>query len=161
MSDSVNHPAHYQGFSNGAEVIDITENLSFNLGNVVKYVARAGRKTADPSEDLRKAQFYLDREILRLQLVEDKRQYSIEALRQELTKMWEDRQPQPAASVDLPEGLEPIEARTWRDNENYLWKLMGGTWFYYEPEDEEWIDVQGPPSHIYAPFREVNLWHEG
>lgn len=64
--DPVNHPAHYTGFSNGAEVIDITENLSFNLGNVVKYVARAGRKTKDPLEDLRKAQFYLNRELARI-----------------------------------------------------------------------------------------------
>jgi hypothetical protein len=65
MTDNVNHPQHYK-FSNGAEVIDLTENLSFNLGNVVKYVARAGRKTDDPTEDLRKAQFYLNREIERL-----------------------------------------------------------------------------------------------
>lgn len=65
--DAVNHPQHYTGFSNGSEVIDITENLSFNLGNVVKYVARAGRK--DPNklvEDLRKAEFYLNRELTRL-----------------------------------------------------------------------------------------------
>lgn len=66
MSDAVNHPPHYKGFSNGAEVIDITENLNFNLGNVVKYVARAGRKTDDPVEDLRKAQWYLYRELARI-----------------------------------------------------------------------------------------------
>lgn len=66
MSDNVNHPDHYTGFSNGSEVIDITENLSFNLGNVVKYVARSGRKTEDPLEDLFKAEFYLRREIARL-----------------------------------------------------------------------------------------------
>jgi hypothetical protein len=66
MTDNVNKPAHYQ-FSNGAQVIDITENLTFNAGNVVKYVARAGRKTDDPIEDLRKARFYINREIERLQ----------------------------------------------------------------------------------------------
>lgn len=65
MSDPIN-PPHYQ-FSNGSQVIDITENLSFNLGNIVKYVARAGRKTSDPLEDLLKAQFYLNREILRVE----------------------------------------------------------------------------------------------
>lgn len=67
MSDPVS-PDHYQGFSNGAEVIDITENLSFNLGNAVKYCARAGRK--DPArtiEDLDKARWYIAREINRLQ----------------------------------------------------------------------------------------------
>lgn len=66
MSDNVNHPSHYVGFSNGAEVIDITENLSFNLGNVVKYVSRAGKKTPNPLEDLEKARFYLSREIARV-----------------------------------------------------------------------------------------------
>lgn len=68
MTDMINHPPHYAvGWSNGAEVIDITENLNFNLGNCVKYVARAGKK--DPAkelEDLKKAQWYLTREIGRL-----------------------------------------------------------------------------------------------
>lgn len=66
MSDPIS-PAHYQGFSNGAEVIDITECLPFNTGNAVKYLARAGRK--DPArhlEDLQKAAWYVDREITRL-----------------------------------------------------------------------------------------------
>ena len=66
MSDNVNHPTHYSdGWSNGAEIIDITEHLNFNLGNVVKYVTRAGRKSPDPVEDLRKAQWYLSRELER------------------------------------------------------------------------------------------------
>lgn len=65
MTDPVNHPSHYaDGWSNGAEVIDIAENLNFNRGNVVKYVSRAGRKNADTEvEDLEKAMFYLSREI--------------------------------------------------------------------------------------------------
>lgn len=65
--DNVNHPSHYTRFSNGAEVIDITENLNFNRGNAVKYLARAGAK--DPAktiEDLRKAAWYVAREIERL-----------------------------------------------------------------------------------------------
>ena len=67
MSDPVNHPAHYE-MSNGAEVIDITENLNFNRGNAVKYIARAGRKGYDKElEDLLKAEWYLDREIVRVQ----------------------------------------------------------------------------------------------
>jgi len=68
VSDPVNHPSHYaEGWSNGAEVIDITENLNFNLGNAVKYISRAGKK--DPSkiiEDLQKAQWYLNRELTRV-----------------------------------------------------------------------------------------------
>lgn len=67
-SDSVSHPQHYaEGWSNGAEVIDLTEHLSFCAGNVVKYVCRAGRKDPDKYvEDLEKAQWYLDREINRV-----------------------------------------------------------------------------------------------
>jgi hypothetical protein len=48
-------------------VIDLTENLNFCLGNVVKYVARAGRKSPNPLEDLMKARYYLNREIDRLE----------------------------------------------------------------------------------------------
>ena len=68
-SDSVSHPPHYaDGWSNGAEVIDLTEHLSFCAGNVVKYVCRAGRKDPDKHvEDLEKARWYLDREIERVE----------------------------------------------------------------------------------------------
>jgi hypothetical protein len=67
--DPVNHPAHYAA-SNGAEVIDITENLNFCRGNAVKYLARAGKKVgnlATELEDLRKAAWYVQREITRLE----------------------------------------------------------------------------------------------
>lgn len=68
-SDNVSRPPHYaNGWSNGAEVVDLTEHLSFCAGNVVKYVCRAGRK--DPAkhvEDLKKARWYLDREIARIE----------------------------------------------------------------------------------------------
>lgn len=68
-SDSVSHPPHYaNGWSNGAEVIDLTEHLSFCAGNVVKYVCRAGRKDPDKHiEDLEKARWYLEREIERVE----------------------------------------------------------------------------------------------
>ena len=45
--------------------MDIAEHLSFNLGNVVKYVSRAGRK-GDALEDLMKGRYYLNRELERL-----------------------------------------------------------------------------------------------
>ena len=68
MSDPVNHPAHYKGQS-GLEVIDVIEGFglaeSFCLGNVAKYLLRAGRKD-DAFQDLRKARWYLDREIARM-----------------------------------------------------------------------------------------------
>ena len=71
--DAIN-PNHYKGFSNGAEVIDIAEHLTFNAGNVVKYAARAGRLDESLNkndaegriEDMKKARKYLDREIERL-----------------------------------------------------------------------------------------------
>ena len=70
MADVINHPQHYT--LGKIEVIDFIEDkgLNFNLGNVVKYVARAGhKKSAGKSmdgkalEDLKKAQWYLNREI--------------------------------------------------------------------------------------------------
>lgn len=63
MTDAIN-PQHYTGFSNGAQPIDIAEHLGFNLGNVVKYTSRAGRKD-NRLQDLKKAMFYLKREIAR------------------------------------------------------------------------------------------------
>jgi hypothetical protein len=63
--DMVNHPPHYKA-ANGMECIDVIEafELGFNLGNTVKYVLRAGSK-GDRMEDLKKARWYLDREIER------------------------------------------------------------------------------------------------
>lgn len=61
--NAVEHPAHYNMFP--VEVIDLVEHLSFNAGNVVKYVARAEFK-GNPVEDLKKALFYLEREIARI-----------------------------------------------------------------------------------------------
>jgi succinate dehydrogenase/fumarate reductase flavoprotein subunit len=60
--DPVNHPAHYT--AGGIETIDFIEakRLGYNLGNVVKYITRSGHK-GNQLEDLRKAQWYLTREI--------------------------------------------------------------------------------------------------
>jgi len=62
-SDPVNHPAHYK--AGGVETIDFIEakDLNYRLGNVIKYVSRAGRKDSDPVQDLEKAMWYLNREI--------------------------------------------------------------------------------------------------
>lgn len=62
--ETVNHPLHY--LVNGIEVIDIIEayGLGFHLGNAVKYILRNGRKDdVNPTEDLKKARWYLDRQI--------------------------------------------------------------------------------------------------
>ncbi len=62
--EAVNHPAHYGGADNPYEAIKVIEawSLGFNLGNAVKYISRAGKK-GDVLEDLKKARWYLDREI--------------------------------------------------------------------------------------------------
>ena len=78
--DIVNHPDHYKS-ETGMEVIDVIEafGLGFCLGNVVKYVLRAGAKLNDPKEwlsatieDLKKARWYLDREIGNLERMASK-----------------------------------------------------------------------------------------
>lgn len=66
MNDPVEHPAHYTSHPSGIECIQVTECMSFCLGNAVKYIWRAGLK-GDPAEDLRKAIWYLEREIARLE----------------------------------------------------------------------------------------------
>lgn len=65
--EMVDHPIHY---NQGIETIEYIESwsMNFNIGNVVKYVTRAGYK-GDQLEDLKKAMWYLDREIQRLENV--------------------------------------------------------------------------------------------
>lgn len=60
--DVINHPSHYT--RGKIEVIDFIEDqqLPYHLGNVIKYIARAGYK-GDKLEDLKKARWYLDRYI--------------------------------------------------------------------------------------------------
>lgn len=62
--DPVNHPRHYTEHPSGVECITITEHMGFNLGNAIKYIWRADLKS-DAIEDLRKAAWYLQREINR------------------------------------------------------------------------------------------------
>ena len=63
-TSAVDHPAHYN--AGNIEVIDAIEdwNLGFNLGNAVKYIARADHK-GKPIEDLKKALWYIEREVKR------------------------------------------------------------------------------------------------
>jgi len=62
MNDPVNHPKHYTEHPSGVECIQITEHMDFNLGNALKYIWRCDLKK-DAVEDLRKAQWYIGREI--------------------------------------------------------------------------------------------------
>lgn len=97
MNDNVNHPKHYTSHPSGVECITITEHMTFNAGNAMKYLWRAGLKCrgegitvagTSPAikdgrqvtvanistvefekhlEDLRKAAWYVNREIERLE----------------------------------------------------------------------------------------------
>jgi hypothetical protein len=62
MQDPVNRPKHYTAHPSGVECIEITEHMGFNLGNALKYIWRCDLKL-DAVEDLRKARWYIDREI--------------------------------------------------------------------------------------------------
>jgi hypothetical protein len=71
MADNVDHPSHYNSYKR-LEIIDLVEQMNFNRGNAVKYIARAGFK--DPQtelEDLKKARWYIDREIQRLDITDE------------------------------------------------------------------------------------------
>ena len=65
--EAVNHPSYYK--TGGIEAIDVIEawNLDFRLGNTVKYIARCGKKSNKVIEDLKKAAWYLNREIARIE----------------------------------------------------------------------------------------------
>ena len=66
-SDPVNHPAHYTSDPSGVECITITRHRNFNIGNAIKYLWRAGLKGDSDVEDLRKAAWYINDEIQRLE----------------------------------------------------------------------------------------------
>jgi len=71
--EKIDHPKHYTSLpakcancGYAIECIDVTEHLGFSVGNAVKYIWRAGRKSPDVIEDLKKAAWYIAREIERL-----------------------------------------------------------------------------------------------
>lgn len=70
VENNVNHPKHYNSHPSGIECIDIVRHYDFNIGNVIKYIWRAGLKHEEGMtnrqkriEDLEKAMFYLKDEI--------------------------------------------------------------------------------------------------
>lgn len=82
--DPVNHPKHYTSDPSGIECIDIVRHRNFNIGNAIKYLWRAGLKEEPGTlltpevlpplkvklkhiEDLKKARFYINDEIMRLE----------------------------------------------------------------------------------------------
>lgn len=79
MKDQVNHPEHYTSHPSGVECIAITEHHDFCVGNAIKYLWRAGLKIDNgiseaekQVEDLRKAVWYINREISKITGVDEK-----------------------------------------------------------------------------------------
>lgn len=73
-AEQVNHPQHYNMHPSGIECIDVIEHMTFNIGNSIKYQWRAGLKVGEGESDvaatirdLKKARWYIDREISRLE----------------------------------------------------------------------------------------------
>lgn len=67
----VDHPAHYNQHPSGVECIDVVETMTFNVGNAVKYLWRAGLKSEDAVTDLEKALWYVNREQSRKALISE------------------------------------------------------------------------------------------
>lgn len=79
--EHVNHPSHYNSHPSGVECITITRHCNFNIGNVIKYCWRNGLKQEEGMlnidkqiEDLKKAKFYLEDEIKRLDAIKNSNQ---------------------------------------------------------------------------------------
>ncbi len=66
VNDPIHHPKHYTNHKSGIECIQIVEHMGFCRGNAIKYIWRAGEK-GPPIDDLKKAIWYLEREIKRLE----------------------------------------------------------------------------------------------
>lgn len=65
-NNTVHHPSHYTNHPSGIECIQVTEQMNFCLGNAVKYIWRCDDK-GEAIENLRKACWYIEREIERRQ----------------------------------------------------------------------------------------------
>ena len=81
MTDMVNHPKHYTDHPTGIECIDIVEHMPFNRGAAIKYIWRAGKKH-DIVEDLKKAKWFIEREIARVENQESGRKVQCAPWRQ-------------------------------------------------------------------------------
>ena len=142
MHDNVNHPKHYTGFSNGSEVIDITENCTFNTGNAIKYAARAGRTDGNVKgnivEDLHKAKWYIEREIKRLETTNSTPTTDAES--EDLTG-WLDR---------LPPGVEVRTSETLQ----FFVKLCDGSWVSSDEHGNRVIYSSAKINRLIAALKE-------
>lgn len=143
MTDDPISPAHYQGFSRGAEVIDITECLNFNRGNAVKYLARAGNKPgADEITELEKARWYIDREIERLEIADHQQRA---ALRDEMAD-WAEGNAVSGLS-DTPPVAPALVGHTIDDLTVGAWyRLREGVDRMGIPTGTDWVQIVGFPA---------------
>jgi hypothetical protein len=172
MSDPVSHPAHYaEGWSNGAEVIDITEHLNFNRGNAVKYISRAGKKSAlHEVEDLQKAQWYLSREIERLtdrsqaepsyQVVPDFWAGIDQGIVDAQEKRERETTSRPPRVWESLEEIPHIAGTTVDDSYGTRWRSIRGNWHCYAEDYDGgyWVDIGFANGRSYdhaSPFTEV------
>jgi hypothetical protein len=85
--DMVNHPPHYTSDPSGVECIDIVRHRNYNIGNAIKYLWRAGLKNEKKHiEDLKKAIFYINDEIKRLEASSVEAKESSESIRSQIYK---------------------------------------------------------------------------
>jgi hypothetical protein len=134
--DKINHPGHYAA-GRKYEPIDVIEDweLGFNLGNAVKYLSRAGRKE-NALEDLKKAAWYIDREIKRNEPPAPSLQYEelVTALA-DLADDWEDDQP-----LSHWEAEDSDWAAFWDSDDDYMWDPSLGPVELSDAEIQEILD---------------------
>lgn len=138
MSDPIS-PAHYQGFSRGAEVIDITENLTGNGAQAVQYVARScrldGANKDNQIEDLLKSLWFIQREIERLEQQQfAAKQQHLDRLREKLAGP--DPDPVPDRQDRL--GVDDVILGYW-------YRLRDDVDRMGVPVDTDWVQVVGFP----------------
>lgn len=122
-NDPVNNPAHYTQHRSGIECIQVTEHMNFCLGNAMKYLWRAGSK-GDAIEDLKKAAWYIEREIQRL---------SASHQAPFVDAPDDNRDDNKLRDISLAYPLGSV----WEDQSKRLWSVLR-----YEPEDSTTVFVQ-------------------
>ncbi|TAL45476.1 MAG: DUF3310 domain-containing protein [Salinibacterium sp.] len=74
VDDAINHPTHYTSHPSGVECITVVEHFGFNVGSTIKYLWRCGLKGGSTKQDrltdLRKAEWYVKREIQRIEKIQ-------------------------------------------------------------------------------------------
>lgn len=108
MNDNVNHPKHYTEHPSGVQCIEITRHMNFNLGNAIKYIWRSPLKGRE-IEDLRKAAFYINDEIARLEDLQFKK--DIDEYEEKRTELYNQAQEalKQFEEIENAETIEQIE----------------------------------------------------